>query len=111
MITMISFVIERGFDVSASPLNTNIDDSESLSDIDYNQRSSRVDGIPENRWNNVKHHPQHDEFQFSNGMYLGKNDGNYLIIDDVNISQIDHGKRAKVKEVIFLINDIRVHKV
>lgn len=51
--------------------------------------------------NDVEHHLRHDKFQFSNGTYLGKNDKNYLVIDDENISQIDHGKRAKVKEVNF----------
>lgn len=103
MIMMIYFIVEHNSDSSAS----NIDNNESLSHVAYNMNhhygSNVDDDIPESRWNMnvVKHHQQHDKFQFSNGMYFGKNDENYLIIDDVNISQIDRDKRDKVKEVIF----------
>lgn len=96
VILLISFIFDR---------RLHIDNNKSLSDDDYNTNhySSNVDGIPESRWktnDDVIHHRQHGEFPFSNGMYLGKNDENYLIIEDENIEQIDHYKRAKVKEVI-----------
>lgn len=106
MLISFIFVVQR-YDISTSnePFNSNADNNKSLSDIEYNTNhySSSVHDIPESRWNmnDVEHHLRHDKFQFSNGMYLGKNDKNYLVIDDENINQIDHGKRAKVKEVNF----------
>lgn len=113
MITMISFIVGRRFDMSAAKMsfNGNIDNNKSLSDGDYgmNHYSGNVDGIAESRWNvndDVEHHLQHDVFRVSNGMYLGNNDENYLIIDDENVRQIDHDKRAKVKEVKFRYENV-----
>lgn len=98
MIAVIALIVERRFDFTA----WNDENSESLSDVDFNV-NLYSGNIPESGWNinDVKHHQLHDKFPFSNGMYLGKSDENYLIIDDGNISQIDHDKRDKVKEVIF----------
>lgn len=100
MITIISLIVERRFvsSVSKTSYHSIIYNNKSLSDIDYNMNhySSNVDDIPESGWN-----MNDDVFRFStNGMYLGKNDENYLIIEDENVSQIDYDKRAKVKEVI-----------
>ncbi|XP_037026450.1 mannosyl-oligosaccharide alpha-1,2-mannosidase IA isoform X2 [Bradysia coprophila] len=97
MIMVIALIVEGRFDFTAS-----IDEnSESLSDVDYNA-NLYSDNIPESGWNvnDVKHHQRDDKFQFSNKVYSGKNDGNYLIIDDENISQIDHDKRDTVKEMM-----------
>lgn len=105
MIITIFFIVEKRFDFSSSyniP-NTKVYNNKSDTDYNMNHYSSNGNDIPESRWNmnyDVKHHLQHDKLQFSNQIYLGKNDGNYLIIDDKNVSQIDHDKRAKVKEVI-----------
>lgn len=92
MIMVIALIVEGRFDFT--------ENSKSLSDIDYNV-NRYSDNMPESGWNmnGVNHLKRHDKF--SNKVYSGKGDENYLIIDDENFSQIDHDKRYKVKEVIF----------
>lgn len=111
IIITISFIVEGRFD-NSTPYS-HVYNNKSLSDTGMNHHSSNVDDVPESRWNmnydDVKHH-LHDKVQPSNRMYLGKYDGNYVIIDE-NISQIDHDKRAKVKEVILNQRQIRRYDI